>query len=213
MGYITIAEIANASVPNPSAGKEQFFFDTSDSQPKWKNSAGTVTSLVPNNTAYQTIFRADGRFADAAAGGTYMLRNSGTTLVTSTTAIATPGYVPTFQFRTADYTATGMTQKLRVLMQIATNSVSVGTVTFTAGLYPVTVAGAASNITYTLGTVTPNSNLNPIVNPGTSTFTNQDSGDFTIPADGAYTLGVVTSGAQTTTAVPIVNVWLQIRNV
>src|SRR6266496_1190737 len=117
MGYITIAETASGSVATPSSGREQLFFDSADSQPKWKNSAGTIASLAPDNSTYRTLLRADGRFADAAPVGTYMLRNSGTTLVTSGTALATPGYVPTFKFTTADYAVTGMTQKMRIVFE------------------------------------------------------------------------------------------------
>lgn len=119
---------------------------------------------------------------------------------------------PMIYFDDADAIATSLTQKLRVRFQVNTNATAWSSVTATAGLYPVTFAGAADTLTPTLGTVVTGSTV-AIANPSASTTNQGNSGDFTIPSDGQYCLGVVTSAALTNNAVALLTAQLQTRSV
>lgn len=91
---------------------------------------------------------------------------------------------------------TGFTLKLNLHVQALVNATAPA-VTFTTGLYPITaVAGAASNLTITAGTVVTGSTV-AFASPGASTLNQANSGDFTFPTAGAYAIGVVSSGTAT----------------
>jgi hypothetical protein len=67
-------------------------------------------------------------------------------------------------------------------------------VTLTAGLFPVSsVTGSAGAISATMGAVTAGSTV-AFASPSASTVNHGNSGDFTIPANGHYTLGLTLSG-------------------
>lgn len=46
MSGITLKEVADTAIPTPAAGKATVFLDVADSEPKFKDDTGTVTSLV-----------------------------------------------------------------------------------------------------------------------------------------------------------------------
>lgn len=177
---------------------------------------GTVadTDLAsPNNAVYKTLLVARGGLGSDTTAGTYHLTAGGN----DKHAVAVPvaslaASIPqVIYFDDADYTVSSKTQKLRVRAQILTNATQ-PTITFTFGLYPVTVAGGADQITFTLGTVVPGSTV-AFASPAASTASQNNSGDFTIPADGVYALGLVTSGTLTNNAVVIPSAQLQSRHV
>lgn len=118
---------------------------------------------------------------------------------------------PLFYLDDADFSISNKTQKLRVRAQVLTNATAPAR-TFTVGLYPVTCAGAADELTFTLGTVVPGSAV-AIASPSASSVTQGNSGDFTIPSDGAFALGVTTSGAPATSSVQLIYGYLQTRHV
>jgi len=120
-------------------------------------------------------------------------------------------FVPMIYFDDADATATSLIQKLRLRAQVNTNNAS-PTITFTFGLYPVTFAGGTDTFTVTLGTVVSGSTV-AIASPAATSTTSANSGDFTIPSDGQYALGLVTSATMTTASAALLTAQLQTRSV
>lgn len=153
----------------------------------------------------------------ALAAGTYILGTrvggaplaSGGDLTTPTDGAVASSFI---YFDDADYTVAGRTQKLRLRAQVNANATAWSSVTATFGLYPVTFAGGANALTATLGTVVSGSTV-AIANPSASTTNQGNSGDFTIPSDGQYCLGVVTSATLTGNAAALLTAQLQTRNV
>lgn len=172
-------------------------------------SVADVDLTSPNNSTYKTLLNVGSITTAGLVAGTYELFWGLLTVVSGGVGL---GALPLIYFDDADYTVSGLTQKLRVSAQVLPNSVAPGTISFTFGLYPVTVAGAATAINYTLGTLVPSSTA-VIANPTASTPARGVSSDFTVPADGYYALGVVTSATIAATSVQALNATLQVRNV
>lgn len=161
----------------------------------------------PNNGAYRILAASYGVHRNAVAAGTYLL-GAGSTILSGS---STTGSIPAFYFAKADYEVAGKTQKLRLRVQVAANATK-PLIKFTIGLYPITVAGAENELAVTLGTVVSGSTVE-FNEPAASTVTSKETSDFTIPADGAYTLGSVTSATLTAKAMVGVNAQLQTRSV
>lgn len=103
-------------------------------------------------------------------------------------AAGTLGAVNTFAINTSELAVSGLTTKLNLQVTCMTNATSVGTTTFTTGLYPVSaVAGGTDSASITIGTITSGSSVT-FANPSTSTITTSTSGDFDIPTTGLYVL-------------------------
>lgn len=164
----------------------------------------------PNNGAYRLVYATTGTFREELAAGTYSLSYTASTPPASGTNIASAA-VAFFQFAKADYEVAGKTQKLRLRAQMAINATK-PLIKFTYGLYPITVAGAANELVVTLGSVVSGSTVE-FNEPAASTITSKESGDFTIPADGAYILGAVTSAKLTASAATKASLQLQTRSV
>lgn len=185
-----------------------------------KVAAGAVSDAKlasPNNAAYRTIARATGYINSSTVVGKYFLSGTGLAVISGGgTALSYQGEI---YLDDADRVVAGLTQKLRVRMQLGPNATAIGTVTVTGGLYPLSsVAGGAGVIIPTLGAVVAGTTV-AYVTPAASTKypTSAASGfstDVTIPADGPYILGFDTT-VNTTAANSIVNVTLelQVRNV
>lgn len=184
--------------------------------------ATNITTLASDEAArYRTVFAADGWIGPDIGAATHLLGSqiSGTlvSMMQSTNgadlsdATPTPRPPAIIYFDDADFTLSGLTPKLRVRFQVATNATAPA-ITFTAGLYPVTVAGGADAITYTAGTVVSGSTV-AHATPSASTITAGTSGDFTVPSDGAFLLAVVTSGSIANNAVASCHAQLQVRAV
>ena len=144
-----------------------------------------VTEFNNRDSTYQTIHSDTGSPPYRAVAGTYFLNGIST---------ASPGnveLVTMFYFDDADYLVSSKTQKLRVRAQVLVNATAPA-ITYTVGLYPLTIAGLIDVLTPTLGTVVTGSTV-ALASPPASTVTQANSGDFTIPADGAYAFGVVMS--------------------
>ncbi len=171
------------------------------------------SSIAANEAArYRTIFQASGGFEADAIAATYLFAGgSGANSLAASPAGGAPFaiHVPLFYFDDADYTLSGLTSKLRLRFQIATNATA-PVLTFTVGLYPITVTGGTDTLAYTAGTVVPGSQ-SAVQNPFASTVNSYASSDFTIPADGAYGLGVVTNAALTNNSAVSIHAQLQIR--
>lgn len=162
----------------------------------------------PNNSAYRLVFQSQSVCRLDLAAGTYALDGvnalkSGNNLSSAALAF--------FYFDDADYTVAGKTQKLRLRAQIAVNETKAA-IKFTFGLYPITVAGGADECKVTLGTVVSGSTVE-INEPAASTVTSAAGSDFTIPSDGAFALGVVTSGTLTNNSDTRLSAQVQTRSV
>jgi hypothetical protein len=167
----------------------------------------TDASLAnPNNSVYRTILSGAASVSDAFSLGGRIGIGFGE-LVTSTVG---GGVLPLIQFVAADYAVAGKTTKMRLRVQVAGNATGEPG-TFTLGLHPVTVAGGADVIVYTLGTAVTNS-TKAIVAPAASTVVSDATADFTVPADGAYALGCQLPSVAAN-AVRGLTAQLQIRNV
>lgn len=197
-----------------------------------KIAEGNVTDAKlasPNNSAYRTLLVSAGLASEALPAGTYPLAPppmgtaagtdqslipSGTARATTigpTSSMADTTLTPLIYFDDADYTVGSLTQKLRLRAQVSTNATAWSSVTATFGLYPVTFAGAANTLTVTLGTVVSGSTV-AIANPSASSVNQGNSGDFTIPSDGQYCIGVVTSATLTGNAAALLTAQLQTRS-
>lgn len=164
----------------------------------------------PPHGLYKRIHGVSGSLNSDTAAGTYLFDNSG--VMDASPLSAGPGTtVPLFYFDDADYTVANKTLKLRLRFQVAVNATALSSVTLTAGLYPVTVAGGADTLTYTAGTVVSGSTV-ALANPTASTITQGNSGDFAFPTDGTYMLAVVTSATLTNNSAVSCHAQLQYRN-
>lgn len=172
----------------------------------------------PNNAAYRLLCHSHLSLASDAAAGTYPLQAyspepanpkvSGGNVINAGLPFSLPAFL---YFDDADYTVGSKTQKLRLRAQVACNATKAA-IKFTFGLYPITVAGAADTLTVTLGTVVSSSTVE-INEPAASTVTGAVNSDFTIPSDGAYALGVVTSATLTNNSAVLLSAQLQTRSV
>lgn len=176
------------------------------------NWAGTYRTILHGR---QGIDGRQGIETDKVAGTYIIGGRNGTANGTIVSPVASGGNitenpVPFFYFDDADYLVSSLTQKLRLRTQIACNATKAA-IKFTFGLYPITVAGAADQLTMTLGTVVSGSTVE-INEPAASTVSSGTGSDFTIPADGAYCLGVVTSGTLTNNSCVLLSAQLQTRS-
>ncbi len=155
---------------------------------------GSITNAklaTPTMGVYRTLLNVvSGTPLDQTAA-THVMRDITTTQLAS--ANSTANVNSGLYLDDADYNVTGgPVPKLRLRATCLPNATAPA-ITFTFGLYPVTVAGAADTLTMTLGTVVTGSTV-AIASPPASTVTPGVGTDFTFPADGYYVLGVVYSG-------------------
>ena len=158
----------------------------------------------PNNSVYKTITHLGGATGGSTTGTYYLALGSMVATGTATSAYGPDGLI---YFDDADYTVAGLTQKLRIRQQVIVGSTSPSTVTLNCGLYPVTISSG----NWTLGTVVASSTTTT-TGLATNTISSFATSDFTVPADGAYCLGVVV-GSITCPAGIHVSAQLQTRNV
>lgn len=203
-------EIPAEGSPNSTQDpKIKTFMESWNSKLNAENDLEDSGIASPNNSAYRTLLSGQQMIAADAAAATYIIaRSGGATAPASGGEPVNPSF---FYFDDADYTVPGKTQKLRLRVQVAANATKPA-LKFTFGLYPMTVAGGADAITTTLGTVVSGS-ATEVNEPAASTVTSAVSSDFTIPSDGAYILGVVTSATLTNNSKVIVSAQLQTRSV
>lgn len=159
---------------------------------------------------YRSLLHVNQQAGVDTVAGTYVLRETSGGGSLLPTGSASTLQVPTLYIDDADYLLSGLTAKLRLRAQVLTNATQ-PTITFTFGLYPVTVAGAADNLTFTLGTVVSGSTV-AIASPAASTPVSGVGTDFNVPADGQYVLGVVTSGTLTNNNLSQLSAQLQLHH-
>jgi hypothetical protein len=151
----------------------------------------------PNNGAYRLLFASVSSFNSEQPAGTYPFAPQGSSppRTGENFALVTTNY---FYFAKADYEVANKTQKLRLRTQVGVNGTK-PLLKFTFGLYPITIAGTTTEAKLTLGTVVTGSTIE-FNEPAASTFTSKETADFTIPADGAYCVGFVSSATLTTSS-------------
>lgn len=178
----------------PIAGRVQGNFDAIRTL---TNSSGWVTDAKlasPNNSVYRSLASAQGK-AMSAGTGTYFIcseinQGGGPTNHLAPSGTPTTNDPPQGQFRftSSDY-STSLTTKFRVNMQVGVGSTSPSTVTFTAGLYPLTISGG----NWTLGPVVTGSTV-VSSGLGTNNIHPFASADFSAAAlltdPGQYVVGV-----------------------
>lgn len=170
-----------------------------------------VETAVPN-ASYRTILECSGSHTAGKVAGTYAL-GQGDPIAISGTGTLYP--INTIYIAAADYPAVdGKAAKLRIRAQLYSNNVA-PTGNYTLGLYPITrpatSGGAALNI-YTLGTVVAGSNGTTFTTPAADGLLNAVSSDFSLPADGNYVIGVVTTATVVTNSHLHITASLQMRN-
>lgn len=178
----------------------------------------------PNNSTYKTLFSATGNIAKEVAAATYWCVGTGSPTAVAAlnplTAIAvgSGGGVseielpPLLNLTATDLAVSSKTTKLQLRAAVLTNSTK-PLLTFTVGLYPVTSKGGENGLELTFGTVVTGSTVE-IKEPAASTVTRGvTSADFSLPSDGLYALGFVTSAKGTAKMAALVNATVQVRNV
>jgi hypothetical protein len=170
----------------------------------------------PINSVYRTITSADALAGWDRAAGTYLLSTTANFagLVLSGEDLSSGAPIPQLlYFDDADHAVPGLTRKLRVRAQVLPNATAPGIITYTVGLHNVSAsAGGADVKSYTLAAAVSGSTV-AFVNPTASTPAQNVSGDFAVPADGYYVLGVVTSAAVANNSAVHISAQLQVRNV
>lgn len=147
------------------------------------------------------------QITQSLAAGTYFVNQLGTL---KATAVDSGGAAVMFSIIAADLTMTGLTPKMRLRTTMATNATAPG-INFTMGLYPVSsVAGASGNQLVTLGTVVAGSTIARNA-PTASTLFADVTSDFSLPSDGPYIFGVVTSGANALNSTTGITFQLQVH--
>jgi hypothetical protein len=173
----------------------------------------------PGSSVYRTIFFAGGALGSTWGAATYLLGSDGigggaNQMGQSPDSVGTSSgyqFPPVFRFVAADYAVSGLTTKLQIRAQVLANATAPA-INFTIGLYPVTVAGGASVLTFTAGTVVSGSTV-AINTPPASTVTAGVASAITIPSDGTYMLGVATNASIALNSLVMVAAQLQTRNV
>ena len=165
-----------------------------------------------NVASYRTISHVSGSHTAGRVAGTYGL-GQGHPLAISGTGILYP--LNLIHIVQADIpTINGLPTKLRIRAQLYTNDVAPSG-NYTFGLYPVTrpaTSGGAGLCIYTLGSVVNGSNGASFTNPAADLMGNAVSADFSLPADGVYCIGVVTTATVAANAHMHMVAQLQMRN-
>ena len=160
-------------------------------------------------SSYKTIRSVQSHIDAGATAGTYQFLQNGGNMVLFSAGNALGNFI---YFDPADWAAGSRTAKLRVVAACQTNAAAPN-ITFTLGLYPVTSGGGGAGVAVmTAGTVTVGSTV-VFTTPTLSTLTTANSGDFTAPAAGWFSLGCVTNGTAAANSVAVLSASLQMRQV
>jgi hypothetical protein len=160
--------------------------DTTDG-PDGSNKQATLAALKSFVTAPVTLLQAVGTVPQNQATGTYWWSFAGVTLIASGGNNTTP---PAFiVLNPADWADV---DDLDLHVSLVTTLAQTG-VTFTFGLYPITLSGSTSPV-WTFGSVVPGSTV-AFTAPGTASENRGNSGSFAFPATNLYVFGLEISGA------------------
>lgn len=161
---------------------------------------------------YRTLLQGAGSITAGVTANTFAIPHGEVIAVTGT---GTAYPIATIRIASADYpNIDGKTAKLRIRAQLYTNDVA-PTGNFTFGLYPITrpaTSGGAGVAIYTLGTVVSGSNGASFTTPAADGLLDAVGSDFSLPSDGHYCLGVVTTSTIAASAHVHMVVSLQIHH-
>lgn len=182
--------------------------------------AGKVTPAMlasPGHTAYKVLAFSQGFLGNQQAADTYVLGThlNGKMLPTPPAMGPGVGGVNTpppslVRFVDTDYAVPNLTTKLNIRSSVSVNGTAPG-ITFNVKLYPVTVSGL-DFLALTLGTAIAGS-TSTHTTPGANAHDLATSGDFTIPANGVYILGVGTTAPLADQSAVMVSASVRYRNV
>lgn len=185
-------------------------------QPNSTEDAKILTALTGLNDlagGYRTLASATSATVGAMPAGTYLFGQSVLAsggLVVSGGAATSSGIPPLLHLTSADHAVTGLTTTLQLHAAVLANATQ-PTITFTFGLYPLSVAGAANALTLTTGTVVSGSTV-AIASPSASTVTRgTPATGIALPANGIYALGVATSATLTANNASLLSAQLQLH--
>lgn len=160
-----------------------------------------VSSMILHDQTNATMMLVDG--SNALASGTGIVTSGATATIMPT--------VPLFRYVSTDWDAPNLTTEMWIRAQVASNATAPGTITYTFGLYPITVAGGTDTLTFTLGVVV--GNTAAVVNPSASTINLIGAVSIgTSIATGTYAIGCVMSAALANNAASQVSAQLYIHN-
>lgn len=172
---------------------------------------GTVTDTdlaSPNNGVYRTIASIQGGFVAGTGGNSYFVAGNGT--VTANGGSSANGVLGLVDIQAADYAVNGKTARLRTTLYVASNATAPAN-THIGFLFPTAWAGGIGAQTLTLGSVVTGSGAT-VASPAASLATRAVSGDYTLPTDGLYCLGVTRSGTATLNNIVSFLVLLEMRH-
>lgn len=152
------------------------------------------------------VLQTSGQVVAGTIASTYLLGTQSQVLVVGGNSLIPP---QTTFIQASDIPPfAGSTPKFRLRFQLCTNSTA-PTGDFTVGLYPIMgTSGAAGGITYSVGAVVPGSTAT-VTALGANANVSATSLEFPIPADGFYSLGLVTTA--TTAASSHTHICAQLR--
>lgn len=168
--------------------------------------SGDVTAQA---SAYSELFNNAGTHTAGLGAATYSYAYQRATAASGAT---TGGTISVIGIFSADYPAIGtLTAKLRIRGALQTNATA-PTGSYRFALFPISpTAGAAGAITYTVGTEVTGSTTGTSTTPTANTAVALVGSDFALPADGQYTVCLVTTGTVAANAHIGVNATLQIH--
>jgi hypothetical protein len=175
-------------------------------------SAPTAVSGSAVATAWRTVHEASGGIAAGIAAATFLplVGTASQTSASAQSATSGSAFRP-YAFTAADHAVVGLTTTLRLRAYVGLNNIAPGTITFTVGVYPLTVAGTGGNVNYSLGTVISGSTV-AFANPTQSVFAQSTSTAFAVPSNGFYALGVVSDAATAANSFTLWGGTLQVHN-
>jgi hypothetical protein len=175
--------------------------NTSDANKPVSTAAQAALDAI--NGVYRPILRASGRALTGGSGTNYMLSSGNNDSSAPASGGSGPQSIALLNLEAADYAISGKTAKFRI-KAILLAAAAPG-VTVTVGLHPVTAgatttAGAASAAT-------------SAITPATNGSQTGSTSDFSLPADGLYSLGYTLSGTPTTSNAIVIHAVLQLHYV
>lgn len=174
------------------------------------NFSAAVAPLVPN-ASYRVLLDSTGSHIAARVAGTYGLSQGQPAAISGTGTLYALNVI---YIDSADYpTVGGLAAKLRVRATLAVNDVA-PTGNYTFGLHPVTrpaTSGGAGLCIYTIGSAVAGSTV-AINAPAADSHTSAASADFSLPANGFYVLGFVSTATVATSSHLHISMALQHRN-
>lgn len=177
-----------------------------------ERSIASSSAFVTTAGSYRNIAQIVAVATDGTGAATHYVSGQGNLTVEGTTAGAN-GIQGVVHLVAADYNIAGLAEVLNVRFQAITNTQAASAATFTVGLYPILASfGTADVVGINLDTVVAGSTA-AIASPAVSSVVTATSGDFAIPADGPYALGIALSGTPTADSRVAISAYLRIRSV